>query len=397
MQSDFSIRAGMVLEPDGPPLHDAVIRVSHGRITEIVSAAGAGRAQIDAPECLAAPGFIDIHVHGGGGAWLMDGAVRSLEVVSRHLAQHGVTAYLVTTVTSPWDQHANAVAAARRYALSHQNGRDGAAVLGCHLEGPFINPLRKGAQPEAFIRPPSIAELESALGSDIEFVRIVTLAPEMVGAGDLIAYLGARGIVSSIGHTDATAEQVFAAVELGARHVTHCYNAMRGLSSRDPGVVGAAMAHPALSAELIWDNIHVHPTACMALVRAKGSSGIMLISDGIPGSGMADGYRFSLGGLKAEVREGAARLPDGTLAGSLLTLDVAWRNAGILDLQARTAMTSANAARAIGMAERKGALAPGRDADIVLLNQDGNVEVTIVAGRVVYAAPGFAATMLDDT
>ena len=391
MQPDFSIRAGTVLVPDGPPVQDAVIRVRDRRIAEIAPAAGPRRTDIDAPHSLAAPGFIDIHVHGGGGAWLMDGSVQSLEAVSSHLARHGVTGYLVTTVTSPWDQHAEAVAAARRYALSPQNGTDGAAVLGCHLEGPFINPLRKGAQPAEFIRPPSVTELESALGDDLAFVRIVTLAPELSGAHDVIAHLSRKRIISSIGHTDATAEQVFAAVEVGARHVTHCFNAMRGLSSRDPGVVGAAMAHLALSTELIWDNIHVHPTACTALIRAKGTSGVMLISDGIPGSGMADGYRFSLGGLDAQVSHGAARLPDNTLAGSLLTLDLAWRHAAAFDVQARTAMTSANAARALGLTSSKGALAPGLDADIVLLNQDGDVEFTMVGGNVVYAAPGSAA------
>ena len=341
---------------------------------------------IDGRESLLVPGFIDIHVHGGAGRAFMEGTQDALVSVASHLARHGVTGFLPTTITGPWDAQAQAVSIAFSAMRSSENGFRGASVLGVHLEGPYINPKKKGAQPPQHILPPSWRDLESQLGDTIGALKVVTLAPEMDGAAELIEYLVARGIVVSIGHTDATYSQVCGAIDLGARHVTHCFNAMRPMEGREPGVVGAALVRPELAAELIWDNIHVHPASCRSLVAAKGPQGVILISDGIPGAGMPDGYRFSLGDLPVTIHDGSARLPDSTLAGSLLTLDRAFANASSFTLSERCAMTSLNAASALGLGHCKGMLAPGYDADLVLLNADGSVKMTFVGGNCVYSA-----------
>ncbi|HLJ55189.1 MAG TPA: N-acetylglucosamine-6-phosphate deacetylase [Chthonomonadaceae bacterium] len=363
--------------------------VSDGRIVEVCAAQGSNRpsaGDIDARDCLLLPGFVDIHVHGGAGRGTMEARRDAQDDIARHLAAHGVTGFLPTTITGPWELQAEAVAVAASAMGDGANRRVGASVLGVHLEGPYINPKKKGAQPEQFIRPPDPGDLERHLGDNVAALKIVTLAPEVDGATALIRYLVDRGTIVSIGHTDATYAQVVDAIALGARHVTHCFNAMRPMESREPGVVGAAMARPELRAELIWDNIHVHPASCRALVKAKGAAGMVLISDGIPGSGMQDGFQFSLGDLPVTIHDGSARLPDGTLAGSLLTLDLAFANAAEFGLSDRSAMISYNPALALGLGHRKGLLAPGYDADLVLLGADGAVRATVVGGELIYDA-----------
>lgn len=340
---------------------------------------------IDGRDALLVPGFIDIHVHGGAGRAVMEGTPDALEAVAVHLARHGVTGFLSTTITGPWELQRAALHCAAEAMRSPENGRQGAAVLGCHLEGPYINPKRKGAQPGQYILPPEVEAFQKEVGDDLAAVRIMTLAPEMPGALEMIRFLSANNIVASIGHTDATYAEVDAAIAAGARHVTHCFNAMTQLGSREPGVVGATFSRPELIAELIWDNAHVHPASCRALIQAKSPDRVVLISDGIPGAGMPEGYEFSLGDLPVVVRDGTARLPDGTLAGSLLTLETAFANAKPFEIPHRVAMTSRNAAGSLGLSSRKGALRPGFDADLVLLNPDGSVRHTFVAGRCVYS------------
>ena len=342
------------------------------------------QGDIDARDALLLPGFIDIHVHGGAGRYVMEGTDDALDAVAAHLARHGVTGFLPTTITAPWPQQAQALKVAAQKLRSPDNGATGAAVLGCHLEGPYINPKKKGAQPGAYVRVPDVEELKRECGTNLEAVRVITLAPEMDGGLELIRFLASRNIIASVGHTDATYAQMCAAIDAGARHVTHCYNAMRPLDSREPGVVGAVLARPELSAELIWDNAHVHPASCRALINAKTAQGVILISDGIPGAGMAEGYEFSLGDLPVVVHDGTARLPDGTLAGSILTMDRAFANALPFTLSDRACMTSYNAANALGLAHRKGLIRAGYDADMVLLNANGTVRQTIIAGRSVY-------------
>lgn len=367
---------------------DVVITIEEGRIFGLEPLHEGIRPEVgdvDARDGLTLPGFIDIHVHGGAGRYLMDGTRESLDAVAAHLSRFGITGFLSTTVTAPWDDQARTLHAAATAMNSTDNGRSGAAVLGCHLEGPYINPKKKGAQPQQYILPPDVDDFCRNVGADIDAVRVVTLAPEMPGALELIRFLASRGIVASIGHSDATYDQISAAIDAGARHVTHCFNAMRAMEGREPGVVGSALCRPELKAELIWDNIHVHPASCRTLIAAKGAEGVIFISDGIPGTGMPDGYAFSLGDHPVVVRDGAARLPDGTLGGSLLTLDRAFHNARAYTTAQRAAMTSYNAARALGLSKRKGLISPGFDADLTLLDSSGNVRHTFVAGRAVYS------------
>ena len=363
------------------------ITIENGRIGSISNCESDSpnlHGDLDARDCLLLPGFIDLHVHGGAGRSLMEGTQDAQNVISRHLARHGVTGYLPTSVTGPPEMEARVLELAHLEMMSEANGSEGAAILGCHLEGPFINPRKKGAQPESFICPPSVEALLRRVGSHMEALKIVTIAPEVEGALEVIRFLSANGVIASIGHTDATYDQVGAAIDAGARHVTHCFNAMRPMEGREPGVVGAAFQRPELKAELIWDNIHVHPASCEALIRAKRSKGVILISDGIPGAGMGEGYRFTLGDLPIRVENGSARLPDNTLAGSLLTLEKAFANASRFTLPERSAMTSYNAAQALSLGHRKGLISPGYDADLVLLSPDGTVRATLIAGRVVY-------------
>lgn len=364
-----------------------IVEIEQGKIVGISAWTADTRPQpndLILEDGLLVPGFIDIHIHGGAGRYLMDGTQESLDVVAAHLAKHGVTGFLSTTITAPWEEKVAALKVAHHTLNSPDNGKSGAAVLGCHLEGPYINPKKKGAQPESAIRPPSIAEFEEKTGEFRATVKVITIAPEMPGALDLIRHLSAHKIISSIGHTNATYAEVVQAIDAGARHVTHCFNAMRPLDSREPGVVGAALAHRELSAELIWDNHHVHPASCHALIQAKGTDRMILISDGIPGTSMPEGYTFNLGDLPILVKDGTARLPDGTLAGSLLTLDIAFQNAALYTVAQRSAMTSRNAAVALGLGGSKGLISTGYDADFAVLSESGTVQATFVAGRKVY-------------
>ena len=380
------ILTGRIADANGEREQIAVT-VENGRIAGVEPWNEATRphsGDIEARDALLVPGFVDIHVHGGAGRYVMEGTEEALQALAAHLAAHGVTGFLATTITAAWEQQAQALDATAQHMRSGQNGMEGAAILGCHLEGPYINPKKKGAQPGQFVRLPDADELRRECGDNLDAVRVVTLAPEMPGGLELTRFLASRNIIASIGHTDATYNQVCEAIDAGARHVTHCYNAMRGLESREPGVVGAVLARSELSAELIWDNAHVHPASCRALINAKTASGVILISDGIPGAGMPDGYEFSLGDLPVVVRDGTARLPDGTLAGSLLTLETAFANASAFTLSSRARMSSYNAAVALGIGHRKGLLRVGYEADLTLLDANGAVRQTFVAGNRVY-------------
>ncbi len=388
-QSVSRILAGRAADAYGV-WENAAILLNNGRIEKLEKWSDSTRVQpgdLDARDALVVPGFIDIHVHGGAGRSVMEGSTEALQVVGGHLARHGVTGYLATTVTAPLEETRQVLAAVTQQMEREAAGEQtGARLLGCHLEGPYINPEMRGAQPLQYVRKPDVEEFLQWAGPWLQNVRIVTVAPEMEGALPLITVLAARGIRASIGHTNATCQQVEKAIAAGARQVTHCFNAMRPLQSREPGVVGAAMAHRELDAELIWDNIHVHPLSCKVLIDAKGTDKVILISDGIPGAGMEDGYTFSLGDLPVVVQNGAARLPNGTLAGSLLTLNRAFANAVPYSLCQRAALTSCNAARALGCEHTLGRIAAGFDADMAVLREDSEVVQTLTSGRVVWQA-----------
>jgi N-acetylglucosamine-6-phosphate deacetylase len=339
---------------------------------------------VDGRGCVLLPGFVDVHVHGGDGADAMDANPDGLRRMARFHATHGVTALVPTT----WSAPPAALEAAVR-AIAEVTGPvdGGATVLGAHLEGPWINPARAGAQDPAGIRPPDVAEARRLLDIRPGVVRLVALAPEMPGAVDVIGECRDRGVAVAAGHTQATWDDMVAAVGAGVRHVTHTFNAMAGFGHREPGTVGAALALPELRCELIADGHHVHPGAMAALARAKGPGGVVLISDAVRAAGLPEG-EVDLGGRAAQHCCGAVRLSDGRLAGSVLTLDVALRRFAAASGWGWSDLARAgagNAADALGLS-KKGRLAPGADADLVLLGDGGAGEVvlTVVEGRIVH-------------
>jgi N-acetylglucosamine-6-phosphate deacetylase len=331
------------------------------------------------------PGFIDLHVHGAVGHEVMDASADGLRAMAGCFAQHGVSGFLPTTWTASPD--------ATQRALDTIAGvlgpvAKGASILGAHLEGPYLNVAKCGAQDPRYIRLADPAETDALLGRG--FVHLLALAPEYAENLRLVDDCVRRGVAVSIAHTSATYEQVLEAVEHGASQMTHAFNAMTGFGHRDLGTAGAMLALPQLRAELIADTVHVHPAAMRVLVAAKGTADVILITDAIRAAGMPDGdYRID--SRTVTVRDGAVRLPDGTLAGSVLTMDVALRNivaATGLPLRELWPLTSLNAARAIGVSARKGSLEVGKDADLVLLNDQFQVQLTVAEGTVVYEADG---------
>ncbi|WP_424952557.1 N-acetylglucosamine-6-phosphate deacetylase [Deinococcus sp.] len=331
-----------------------------------------------APERYILPGFIDVHVHGGGGADAMDGE-SGIRALARFHARHGTTSLLPTTITTPWPQVMAALTAIRSVRDAPQP--EEAAVLGAHLEGPFVSPQRLGAQPPFAVlpTPQRVAEVLA-----LDTVRVVTLAPELPGALEAARAFARAGVRVSLGHTVGTAEQAaeVIGVVLGAGGEvggTHLFNAMSGLSGREPGVVGALLAEPAAYAELILDGHHVHRASFLAALQAKPER-LLLITDAMRAAGMPDG-EYDLGGQSVQVQNNQARLPGGTLAGSLLTLNEALRQAtrAGTELHLAVALLSQHPARYLGLSDR-GELRPGLRADVVVLSSDLSVQQVFVAG-----------------
>jgi len=328
------------------------------------------------------PGFIDLHVHGAMGHELMDASPSGLEEMARFYAGHGVTSFLATTWTASRSSIMNALQLVEEMQGPIQGG---ATLLGAHVEGPYLNPTRCGAQDVNLIRR---AEKEEALEFlETGVIRLIALAPEYEENLWLIEECVRRGITVSAAHTAANYEQMQKAVELGITQLTHSYNAMLGLGHRELGTIGAAMALPQISCELIADNIHVHPAAQRILVDVKGPSGVILITDAVRAAGLPEGD-YVLDERSVRVQNGAVRLPDGTLAGSILTMERALQNISSATGRALSElwiMSSLNAARAIGVSAQKGSLEVGKDADLVLLDESFNVKLTMVRGEIVFS------------
>lgn len=324
------------------------------------------------------PGFIDTHVHGGLDADTMHATPEALATISRHLARHGVTAWVPTLFACP-PEALEQVLSAIGEAMRHEG--PGARILGAHLESSFIAPKFKGAQPPEALRPIEDPALREVIRRHAATIRIVTLAPELAGAEGLIAELVGQGIRVSIGHTDATYEQAMAGAAAGATRVTHLCNAMRPFHHREPGTVGAALVHDGLAAEIIADLVHVHPAGIQIAYRCKGADRLMLVSDALMGTGLPPGVH-ALDGREIQIGPDVARLPDGTIAGSIITLDRALRNvvleAGI-PLPEASRMASATPAHSLGLADR-GTLEIGKRADLAILDADFRCVATFVAG-----------------
>lgn len=340
-----------------------------------------GEPVVEAEGCVLAPGFIDVHIHGYAGHDMMEGedAVRHM---SRGLTRHGVTSFLPTTMSASVEETNRAVRAVSRT----MGNAPGARVLGCHLEAPFLNARKKGAQRADTLLAPSLEAYRALVQGGEQAARLLTLAPELPGARALIEAL--RGeIVLSAGHTTATYDEMEQAAGWGISQVTHLFNAMNPLHHRDPSVPGAALSDDRLSVQMICDFVHLHPAVVRLAWASKGAGRCLLITDAMMATQMQDGL-YDLGGQPVEVKAGQARLTDGTLAGSTLTMDQAVRNLiHGLGLPAADVLRMAATTPANCLGEgRLGVVREGCPADLVLLDSEWQVRATYVNGRMAYSS-----------
>jgi N-acetylglucosamine-6-phosphate deacetylase len=372
--STFLIHAGHALTPT-TEIHDAGILIRDDAIEAIGPRSGmtlpAGAREIRATDRTAVPGFIDVHIHGAGGHDVMEGTEAAFRSITRKVSEYGTTSLVATTVTASTDHTLRAVEGIASYiAQQHETDEPRAEILGIHLEGPFISKERRGVHPSEWIQLPSADTLNRFLKAAAGNARILTIAPEVLGAAPCIDAAREAGLVVSMGHTDATYEQARAAIARGVHSATHVYNAMRPFSHRDPGVIGAVLTTPDVNAELIADGVHVEEAAMKLLLLAKGAAHVTLVSDGLSATGMPDG-KYMLGGMEVIVSGGVCRNADGVLAGSTLTLDRALRNIVALGIPLPDAvrMLTLNPAWLLGIEFKKGSLRVGADADILLLDE----------------------------
>ncbi|HEX5478256.1 MAG TPA: N-acetylglucosamine-6-phosphate deacetylase [Dehalococcoidia bacterium] len=356
------------------------------RIADVLRAGEAAPHEAEVVDCssmIVAPGLVDVHVHGGGGHSLMTDDPNEVRAYARWVVRHGVTSFLISTSGR---DHAEIIRRLRALAPTVGTQPGGARVLGFHLEGPYINPVRKGAFDPRWLRAPSVREWEEMCEASGGAILQMTVAPELPDADALIEAVVRAGVVASIGHTDATYEQARRAIDLGATHVTHCFNAMRPFGHRDPGVLGAVLESDDVTAELIGDGAHVDYAAARVLLRAKGAAHVVLVTDGMPLAGTDDG-EAAWEGERICVEGGKAVRDDGTIVGGVTTLDRMARNA-VEHMNADPAqalrMASEQPARAM-RADGIGTLAPGAHADLVLLDDALQVQGTWVAGEPVGA------------
>jgi len=385
MDRSLLIRGASLVLPDGVRLGDDVL-IANGVIGSIGPGLTASTAPvIDLTGFTVAPGFFDLHVHGAGGALFEHGDVDGNSTISAHLARRGTTGILATLAALPREDLRRAVAA-----IAASCGREpGARIRGVHLEGPFLNPRRCGAQNPAWMRPPSLAELDELAELSGGRIRMITVAPELDGADSFIRGAVQRRLTVAIGHTEASETQVRRAVAAGATHVTHLFNAMPSLHHRELGPVGVALTEDALSVELICDGHHLSSRAVDLAVRCKPRAQLVLVSDAVAACVVDGAYDFL--GFPCVVSEGVVRLdPGGRLAGSALTLDKAVRNARQwlprLSLPELVRCVSSTPLRVAGLG-REGSLEPGQIADLIVLNEGLGVVATLRAGECIWTAP----------
>jgi len=333
-------------------------------------------------EYIAAPAYVDTHTHGCCGIDVNTAKDRDLVKLARELTRFGVGAFVPTTVTAP---HEELLRMCEIVGSLETSGGEGAEILGLHLEGPYINPEKRGAQNPEFIRKPSVAEFEEYYRASKGKLLIVDVAPELEGSSELIREARLRGVHVGMGHTNATYEEAVRAIALGCDRAVHIFNGMRVFHHREPGVVLAALESPQVYIEIIADFIHLHPATVRFVTNFAGWHRVMLVTDSISASMLPDGV-YNLGGLKVIVEKGVARLENGSLAGSTLTMDRAVRNIYSLvgDLGAALAMASYIPARSVDK-NSYGCLAPGCAANIVVLNRDLGVEATFVRGEKIFS------------
>jgi N-acetylglucosamine-6-phosphate deacetylase len=366
-----------------------LVFVEDGLVTEISSRSAKeipnDIPRVDFDDAAMAPGYVDIHIHGGAGLDVMLASRAELQRLGKFLATHGVTGYLPTTVAAPLDQTCAALerlGTAIEAATTAGNGKSvQARPLGIHLEGPFLSHKRRGVHPAENLVLPSVDIFERLWQASHGHVRMMTIAPELPGALEVIAAAVRKNVCVSIGHSDAEMPVAQAAVKAGARHATHTFNAMRPLDHRDPGILGEVLTNSEIGADIIADGIHVSPAIVKLFLQAKGVERAVLITDAIAAAGMPDG-RYQLGPIQVDVKDGRCTV-DGTLAGSTLTMDRAVRNVtAFSNWTLRDAVQAAtlNPARTVGIAQRHGILAVGVEASFTVLSAAGQIIRTVVCG-----------------
>jgi len=328
------------------------------------------------------PGFIDIHIHGAGGSDTMDASIESLKTISNRLIESGTTAYLATTMTMEQEKIEEALKTVRNY-MTRQMTDDfaGSHIVGVHLEGPFISPAFKGAQDSKNIQIPTSKWIKPYF----DIIKIITLAPEMDKDFKFIKEMKGAGLVLSMGHTGCDFETACSAYDAGVEHVTHCFNAMTGLHHRNPGAVGATFAKP-FTAEIITDGVHVHPGFFETFIKIKSTEKVILVTDAMRASFLGDG-KYDLGGQEVNVLNGAPRLSDGTIAGSVHRMDTALKNVKEhtqYEVYEIIKMLSLNPAKRIGLDHEMGSIEKGKLSNLVLLTDEFNVQSVFIKGRKKY-------------
>ncbi len=337
------------------------------------------------PDISLIPGMIDIHIHGVDGADTMDATPEAIYTMAKALPKEGTTSFLATTITQSYENIEKALKNVAEY-IDKPKKPGVAEVVGLHLEGPFISKKRAGAQPLEYIIAPNLELFRKWQKLSNGMIKVVTLAPEEENGSDFIHYLRQTGVVASIGHSDATYEEVDSAIEAGASHVTHLFNGMTGLHHREPGVVGAALVRDELKVEMIVDGIHIRPEVVKHTYKSKKSDSIILITDSMRAKCLKAGI-YDLGGQKVNVSNDRATLQDGTLAGSVLKMGNALQNFQKFtgcSLEELVKITSSNPSMSLNIFDRKGSVKEGKDADFVLLDHNLEVMMTYCCGRLAF-------------
>jgi N-acetylglucosamine-6-phosphate deacetylase len=363
-------------------IENGSLLIENGKIKEINPVNCSDENVLDADGLYLSPGFIDVHIHGAGGFDTMDGTSESINTIAKTILKHGTTSFTPTTMTVSTDAIRKSLEVIKKL---KEEGSEGAHVLGVHLEGPFVSHKAIGAQNPDYLLTPSIPVYNDMVKDYEDTIVSITLAPEVDGAKELIKYLSNKGVICSLGHTNATYEEVMDAIECGASHSTHLFNAMTPLNHRNPGVVGAIFDSN-ITTETISDGIHISYPALRIAYKQKGTDNVLLISDAMMACCMPNG-EYSLGGQKVIVNNGEARLENGALAGSVLTLDKAVRNVyknSNLPLNEVIKMATYNGAKHCKVQDHKGLIKEGYDADLILFDDDINIKKVFVLGKEIY-------------
>lgn len=382
------LAGGRILTPS-VEMESGTIVVRGEKIIEVSPAAAnelrAGARVINLRGLTVVPGYIDMHIHGALGADTLDATPKAISTIARYLARNGTTSFLPTTVSASWEQLGKAGAAVVQ---AMNADTPGAEILGLHLEGPFLNPEKRGAQNPAAIQDVDVNAIAALLNRFPGLVRVVTLAPELPRALECIKYITGRGVTVAAGHTNADFETMDAAFKAGLTHAVHLFNGMGPMHHREPGAAGAVLSRPRVTCEVIADGHHLHPATVWLVAALKAPDDLILVTDAMRATGLANG-EYDLGGLAVRVEDGVAKLPTGSLAGSTLTLAKAVKNAVAFTgfpLQEVVRWATVNPARVIGVSAKKGEIAPGKDADIIVLDQDLNAVLTMIRGTIVWCS-----------